>query len=212
MNFFGKTPTVKEQQRTNDRDLRKVSREIERDRAQLEREEKKIEMEIKKMAKEGNKEGCTLLAKQLVQLRKQKNRTVAATSKIHGISAQNKMMGANIALTNAMATTSKTMGNMNRIMQPQKIANDMRAFQEANAKMGMTEEMINDTLDDILASSDEEEETHKVVTQVLDEIGVEISGQMSKAPSVSKGKIGGKSRLPTDEEIEAQLAKLRVPN
>lgn len=114
---------------------------MERDRAQLEREEKKIEMEIKKMAKEGNQEGCILLAKQLVQIRKQKNRSMAATSKIHGISAQNKAMGANIALSNAMATTSKTMGNMNKIMQPHKIASDMRAFQEANSKMGMTEEM-----------------------------------------------------------------------
>lgn len=35
---------------------------------------------------------------------------------------------------------------------------------------------------------------------------------MSKAPSAIKGKVGEKSRLPTDEEIEAQLAKLRVPN
>ena len=107
----------------------------------MEREEKKIEMEIRKMAKEGNKEGCAILAKQLVLLRKQKNRTIAATSKIHGIAAQNKMMGANVALTDAMATTSKTMGNINKLMQPQRLANDMKAFHEAATKMGMTEEI-----------------------------------------------------------------------
>lgn len=40
------------------------------------------EMEIKKLAAQGNREGCKVLAKQLVQLRKQKNRTYAANSKV----------------------------------------------------------------------------------------------------------------------------------
>lgn len=50
-------------------------------------------------------------------------------------------MGANVAITGAMATTSKTMGEMNKIMRPDKIAGDMRAFQQANMKMEMTDEM-----------------------------------------------------------------------
>jgi hypothetical protein len=40
------------------------------------------ELEIKKLAKEGNHEGCKILAKQLIQLRKQKTRTYAAGSKV----------------------------------------------------------------------------------------------------------------------------------
>lgn len=98
-------------------------------------------MEIKKSAKEGNKDACKLLAKQLIQLRKQKNRTFAANSKISSVGFQNKNMGANIALTGAMATTTKTMGAMNKIMKPESIAGDMRAFQQANMKMEMTDEM-----------------------------------------------------------------------
>lgn len=91
-----------EQQRANDRSLKKSGRDIERERAKLEQEEKKIvgifvclffplnfyiifylqELEIKKNAQTGNKEACTVLAKQLIQLRKQKNRTYAASSKV----------------------------------------------------------------------------------------------------------------------------------
>lgn len=73
-------------------------------------------MEIKKAAKEGNKEACTLLAKQLIQVRKQKNRTYAANSKITSVGFQNKTIGANVALSNAMGTTSKTMGEMNKVI------------------------------------------------------------------------------------------------
>lgn len=77
----------------------------------------------------------------MVQLRKQKTRTIAANSKITSVGFQNKTMGANIALGGAMATTSQTMNQMNKIMQPEKIAGDMRAFQQANMKMEMTDEM-----------------------------------------------------------------------
>lgn len=206
--LFGKAPTVKEQQRQNDRELRKATRDIDRDKANLEREEKKLEMEIKKMAKEGNNDGCKILAKQLVQLRKQKARMYNANSKITNVQMHNKAMSSNIAIANAMGTTAKTMGSMNKVMNPHQIAKDMEAFKQANAKMDMTDEMISDTLDDIMAESGDEEESEGIVNQVLDEIGIEISGKMAGAPSVSRNKIGA-STTDADKELMAQLAKLK---
>ena len=47
--------------------------------------------------------------------------------------------------------------------------------------MGMTEEMMNDTLDDFLTESGDEEEQDQIVNQVLDEIGIEISGKVEEA-------------------------------
>lgn len=40
------------------------------------------ELEIKKAAKAGDKTGATILAKQLIQIRKQKTRTYAAQGKV----------------------------------------------------------------------------------------------------------------------------------
>lgn len=91
---------------------------------------------------------------------------------------QNKSMGANIALAGAMKTTTKTMADMNKIMRPEAIAGDMRAFQMANMKMEMTDDMINDTLDDMLTESGDESESDQIVSQVLDEIGIEVSGKV----------------------------------
>jgi len=50
-------------------------------------------------------------------------------------------MGANIKLANAMSTTTKTMTDMNKIMKPEQVAADMRAFSQASTKMDMTDEM-----------------------------------------------------------------------
>lgn len=60
---------------------------------------------------------------------------------ITSIGFQNKAMGANIALSNAMASTTKTMADMNRVMNPEGISKNMRDFQQANMKMEMTDEM-----------------------------------------------------------------------
>ena len=87
-------------------------------------------------------------------------------------------MGANVKLSEAMATTTKTMGNMNKLMNPQEISKTMQDFNVANTKMEMSEEIMNDALDDILADSDDEAEQDAVVNQVLDEIGIEISGKV----------------------------------
>ncbi|CAH0563428.1 unnamed protein product [Brassicogethes aeneus] len=209
-NFWSK-PDPKEEQRQVDRNLRKVGRDIERDRRELEREEKKLELEIKKAAKEGNTEGCRLLAKQLIQLRKQKNRTFQAGSKVQGIAFQNKAMGANVKLADAMGVAGKTMSDMNKLMKPEQLAATVNAFTKENMKMEMTDEMINDTLDDMLTESGDEEESDNIVSQVLDEIGIEISGKMSGV-RVPTNKIGesSKSNQLTDDEIEAQLAKLKA--
>lgn len=206
-NLFGKTPTVKEQQRDNDRNLRKATRDIDRERRKMDDEEKKLQLDIRRNAAAGNNDVCRILAKQLVQIRKQKARTFAANSKITSIGYQNKNIGTNIALSSAMGTTAKTMGDMNKIMRPEAIAGSMRDFQKANMTMEMTDEMINDSLDDMLSQSGDEEEENAVVNKVLDEIGIEMSGKMATIPSTGGSLERNDAR--TEKDIAAQLAKLR---
>ncbi|KAL3884117.1 hypothetical protein ACJMK2_030339 [Sinanodonta woodiana] len=210
MSFFAKKPTVEEQLRQNDRVLRKTQRDLERDRSKLDKEEKKLEMEIKKAAKQGNKQACTILAKQLVQLRKQKTRSYAAGSRVGAVGNQQKLMHSNMKMATAMGTTTKTMQQMNKVMDPMKTAKVMQEFEKESTKMGMSEEMISDTLDDILTESGDEEEEDAIVNKVLDEIGIEISGKLVDAPAAHRGKLGeaSSSRM-TDDDIEKQLAALK---
>jgi charged multivesicular body protein 2B len=73
---------------------------------------------------------------------------------------------------------------------------------------------VNDTLDGVLDGSDDEAESDNIVNQVLDEIGVEISGKLINAPTPGKA---GPSRASaaqaadsevSDAEIEKMLARL----
>ncbi|KAI9538258.1 Charged multivesicular body protein 2b [Dissostichus eleginoides] len=208
-----KKKTVDDVIKEQSKELRGTQRQITRDRSALEKQEKQMEAEIRKMAKSGNKEACKILAKQLVQLRKQKNRTYAVSSKVTSMSTQTKLMNSQMKMAGAMASTAKTMQAVNKKMDPQKTLKTMQDFQKENMKMDMTEEMINDTLDEIFDDSGDEEESQDIVNQVLDEIGIEISGKMVRAPAAGKSlpsAASSKQATISDDEIERQLRALGV--
>lgn len=209
-----KKKTVDDIIREQAKELRGTQRQITRDRAALEKQEKQMEAEIKKMAKSGNREACKILAKQLVQVRKQKNRTYAVSSKVTSMATQTKVMNSQMKMAGAMSTSAKTMAAVNKKMDPQKTLKTMQDFQKENMKMSLTEEMINDTVDEIFDESGDEEESQDIVNQVLDEIGIEISGKMVRAPAAGKSVPGAASSSKqgtiTDDEIERQLRALGV--
>ncbi|GAB1605038.1 charged multivesicular body protein 2b-like [Argonauta hians] len=208
--IFSKKPTMQQQIRQNEQISRKTQRELARDRTALERQEKQLEADIKKAAKEGNKQVAAILAKQLLALRKQKNKNMMVGSRVQAIGNQQKMIHSNMKMANAMGTTTKTMTDMNKVMDPKKTMKMMQDFQRESTKMEMSEEMINDTLDEIFTESGDDEEEDAIVNQVLDEIGIEISGRMGEAPTPAKGSLGSTSRSKvTDDDIEQQLAALK---
>ncbi|XP_055005177.1 charged multivesicular body protein 2Ba [Boleophthalmus pectinirostris] len=208
-----KKKTVDDVIKEQSKELRGTQRQITRDRTALERQEKQLEAEIKKMAKSGNREACKILAKQLVQLRKQKNRTYAVSSKVTSMSTQTKLMNSQMKMAGAMSSTAKTMQAVNKKMDPQKTLKTMQDFQKENMKMGMTEDMINDTLDDLFDESGDEDESQGIVDQVLDEIGIEISGKMARTPAAGKSipsAASSSQNTISDEEIERHLRALGV--
>ncbi|CAG2101109.1 unnamed protein product, partial [Medioppia subpectinata] len=210
MNFFSKKQTPDQMMRSQNRELRKAQRDVQRSRTDIEKQEKQLEMEIKKAAKEGNRDLCATLAKQLVQLRKSKTRTVAVGANIGAIGSKSKIIQANNKMAEAMAATTKTMGQMNAQLKPQQIMKTMQDFEKENQMMSMKDEMIEDTLNGILDESGDEEEQDALVAQVLDEIGIEITGKMANAPMPSR-ELGSTSKSKvSDSEIEAQLAKLKM--
>ena len=83
------------------------------------------------------------------------------------------------------------MKSMNRGLNLPQIQRIMNDFERESATMDMKEEMMSDAVDDVMDDDleDEEEESDKILKQVLDEIGVGISQQVSYARPVSVGRM-----------------------
>lgn len=125
---------------------------------------------------------------------------------------------------------------MSRTMNLPQISKILQDFERESSSMDMKEEMMSETIDDVMEDEDgetEEEESDKILRQVLDEIGVSVSQQLGEAPSglgapqtvqesrqrvalgeggLSSGGGGGAGTTSTDAEVDdlqARLDKLR---
>merc|ERR1712176_228842 len=210
--FFSPTDP-KKLARDQKRELNRQDRALERDRLQFDREEAKLKQQIKQAAKKGDTATANILAKQIVKTRQAKQRSYQASAQIKGVGMNMNNMMAQQKMAQSMASTSKIMGKMNKQMDPLQVQKTMAKFSAENAKFEMTGELLDDAMD--MAFDVDEGETDAVVTRVLDEIGVEIQGQMVglKEPS---SKVPGSKNLnanqstASDADIKARMAELGI--
>merc|ERR1712226_1693725 len=68
---------------------------------------------------------------------------------------------------------------MNKQMKLPEIQKIMQEFEKQSEIMDMKEELMSDVIDDALGDEDDEEESDAIVTQVLDELGLQLGDQLS---------------------------------
>ena len=107
---------------------------------------------------------------------------------------------------------------MNKAVDPAAM-NKMRVeFEKENMKSEMMQEMMGEMMDDAMEQDGDEEEEDKIVSQVLDEIGVTFGEEIPDAPTLGTGtkaveeKEVGKVAVSTEDSalssLEARLNNL----
>lgn len=181
-NTFGKKKTLKEQLRENKRTLNRAIRELDRERSNLQMAEKKLIIEIKKMAKEGQTASVKIMAKDLVQTRAYVSKFYTMRSQLQAVSLRLETAKSSEAMTSAMAGTTKVMQGMAKSIDLPKLNQMMQEFVKENEKMELTQELVGDSIDDVMEGDQDEEEQDKIVNQILDEIGIDLHGKVPEAP------------------------------
>merc|ERR1711962_1802443 len=133
---------------------------------------------------------------------------------LQGVSLKIQTLRSNNAMAQAMKGCTKTMASMNKRMNLPQIQKIMMEFEKQSEIMDMKEEMMSDAVDDVIG----DEESDAVVAQVLDELGLGLSDQLSTLPSAS-GQLpaqqvaGGSGKVPVaadeDADLQARLDNLR---
>lgn len=99
---------------------------------------------------------------------------------------------------------------MNQQIDIKAMAGIIMEFEKQSEVLEQKEEMIGDTMDDMMDVSDEEAETEDVIDQVLTEIGINLSAEIGAAPSSKAPEVEvGAEANPRDKELEARLENLR---
>lgn len=182
--LFGRTVTPAERLRQHQRSLTKAQRELDRERAKLEQSEKKLIMDIKKSAKAGQLNACKVMAKDLVRTRRYVQKFYQMRTQLQAVGLRIQTLRSNQQMADAMRGATRAMASMNRGLNLPAIQRIMNEFERESSMMDMKEEMMSDAVDDVMdEEDDEEEEGDKILKEVLDEIGVNLSQQLTDAPT-----------------------------
>lgn len=215
--LFGRRKTPEEMLRQNQRALNRAMRDLDRERQKLETQEKKIIADIKKMAKQGQMDAVKIMAKDLVRTRRYVKKFIMMRANIQAVSLKIQTLKSNNSMAQAMKGVTKAMATMNRQLKLPQIQKIMMEFEKQSEIMDMKEEMMNDAIDDAMGDEDDEEESDAVVSQVLDELGLTLTDELSNLPSTgaSLSVAAGKKAEPSaaladaDADLEERLKNLR---
>lgn len=222
--LFGRRLTPEEMLRKNQRMLNKAMRDLDREKRLMEQQEKKLITDIKKTAKDGQMESVRIMAKDLVRTRKYQKKFTLMKANIQGVSLKIQTLRSQNAMAQAMKGVTRAMMNMNRQMNLPQIQRILQEFEKQSEVMDMKEEIMNDAIDDALEDEGDEEESDQIVSQVLDELGLQLNDELSginpassslaaskKTPTMAAlaGGTGGSPLSDVDADLQARLDNLR---
>ncbi|GLV37165.1 Vacuolar protein sorting 2 [Carabus blaptoides fortunei] len=222
--LFGKKLSPEEMLRKNQRALNKAMRDLDREKQRMEQQEKKIIADIKKLAKEGQMDAVKIMAKDLVRTRRYEKKFMLMKANIQAVSLKIQTLRSQNAMAQAMKGVTKAMQSMNRQLNMPQIQRILQEFEKQSEIMDMKEEMMNDAIDDAMEDDADEEETDAVVSQVLDELGLQLNDQLSGLPQATGSLAAGATKQPAaaaaaaaaggglsdaDADLQARLDNLR---
>merc|ERR1719495_1715587 len=162
------------------------------------------------MAKAGQMDAVKIMAKDLVRTRKAIKKFMLMRANIQAVSLKIQTLKSQNSMAQAMKGVTKAMMNMNKQMKLPEIQKIMQEFEKQSEIMDMKEEMMSDVIDDALGDEDDEEESDAIVNQVLDELGLQLTDQLTGVPTAS-GTVGvaaqgGKTPVAAEADADADLA------
>merc|ERR1740123_2796240 len=173
------------------------------------------------MAKAGQMDAVKIMAKDLVRTRKAVKKFMLMKANIQAVSLKIQTLKSQNSMAQAMKGVTKAMMMMNKQMKLPEIQKIMQEFEKQSEIMDMKEEMMNDVMDDAMGDEDDEEETDNIVTQVLDELGLQMTDQITGLP-IAGGSVGTAAKgqkapvaaaegaaADLDDDLEARLNNLR---
>merc|ERR1719384_1843214 len=160
------------------------------------------------MAREQQMGAVKIMAKDLVRTRAHITKFIEMRSHLQSCGLKLQTVKSHQAMAEAMKSTTTAMMKMNKAVDAPAINKMMADFEKENMKSEMMQEIMGEMLDDAMEQDGDVEESDKIVSQVLDEIGISFGEEIPDAPAVklSQGQEhddGGKSAVPIEADDSA---------
>jgi len=182
-NLFGTVITPEQMLKDNQKLLRKGVRELDREAAKMQRSEPKLIAEIKQMAEKGQLASVKIMAKELIRSRNATMKFYAMSAQLKAVSIRIRTMQSTATMSNAMRGATRAMMALNRQMNNQDLQRIMIMFEREGEFMDLKQEIMDDTIDGVMAEDMDDEQEEELIGQIMDEIGIEVVRNLNSTPS-----------------------------
>merc|ERR1711990_895981 len=189
--------------------LRRETRGIERQIRDIERQQDKTKNMLKQNAKNGDKEACRILARELVNSKKAVSRMYQSKAKVNSVMINMKTQLATIRITGAVEKSTAVMASMSRLIKIPELQKTMTSMSKEMTKMGIIDEMMDDAMSS-LDPEDIEEAADTEIEKVLYELTEGAIGSMPAAGSTNLPTAEAEEEDEIDDDMLNRLAGLRA--
>lgn len=179
--------------------LKKEMREMDRGVTRLATAEKNAIKECKKLAKSGNPAAAKLLAREVVNIRKAKNRMHASKAQLNSVVMSLQLSIANLKVQGCLSKSTDIMAAMGSLMKLPELQDSMMSMAREMEKAGLVDEIIQDTFE--MAEPDIDIEADAEVSKIMNEI---TSGIFTKESDVGTSQPVVKEKAPAAAEGEKE--------
>lgn len=159
--------------------IRKESLQLDRQIRSIQREEEKVKRTMKQAAQKGDRDTCTILAKEIIRSRKAVNRIYTSKAHMSSVQLQMKNQLATLRVAGSLQKSTEVMSAMQRLVRLPEIGAVMQEMSKEMMKAGIIEEMMEDTFESMEDTEEMEEAAQAEVDKVLWEL---TEGKLGEAP------------------------------
>lgn len=194
--------------------IRKEGYQLDRQIRAIQREEEKVKKSLKEAAKKGDKDTCTILAKEIIRARKAIGKIHTSKAHLNSVQLQMKNQLATLRVAGALSKSTEVMQAMQRLVRIPEVAKTMQEMSKEMTRAGIIEEMLDETFEGMEDQEEMEEAAQAEVDKVLFEL---TEGRLGEAPEVPIGDTAApvKEEEPEEEneqeleEMQSRLAALK---
>ena len=163
------------------RQINASGRGMDREIARLGLQEKHMLAEMKKMGQASNLTSATTKAREVIRLRAHRTRLSTMRAHLTQLSQQLQSVSGSQKIQDIVRQTTRMLTTLNKQYNPAQVSRMLAEFERQNTQMGLKQEVVEDSLDDIFEVEGEATFAEEEVARVMEEVGLDRNAQIGAA-------------------------------
>eukprot|EP01111_Echinosteliopsis_oligospora_P004175 TRINITY_DN1663_c0_g1_i1.p1 TRINITY_DN1663_c0_g1~~TRINITY_DN1663_c0_g1_i1.p1 ORF type:complete len:197 (+),score=77.15 TRINITY_DN1663_c0_g1_i1:58-648(+) len=186
--------------------LKFTAKQLERQSKKSDKSEKEQKAKLKKAIEQGNMDGARIYAQNAIREKNQSLNYLRLASRIDAVASRVQSAIRMKAVTGSMAQIVKAMDKSMKQMDLEKITKVMDQFEKQFEDLDVQSEYVENAMSQTTTLSTPADQVDLLISQVADEHGLELAGQLGAAVPSSSTTVSANAE---QDELAARLAKLK---